>query len=282
MPLVTLSLAEPLAAAAEIVLGLPIDTPEQRFLGHAAEGAEAKVVTALNSGQPLLVLSAAAGSSPTVALRFEEAPGRFPDWIFEPTGGRHERPSPALVDLMAEIAPASLALPDRVEAIIRHVEARFTYGHRDVGLGDDVEAMPALDCDVHLGTCVDTHSYGVAAFRAAGIEAAYVSGLFFPEGETASRPGHCWMVVRADGAPHHWDVSHFLKYGLGPVRPLLNPKPGFRYAMSIGRDLRLAGPEGIVEFTRLSGFNLLTGPRAGEKLDTLATVSERAGLRSAA
>jgi Transglutaminase-like superfamily len=153
------------------------------------------------------------------------------------------------------------------------VEARFTYGVRDVGLADETEAMPALACDTHLGTCVDTHSYAVAAMRAAGIEAAYVSGLFFSEGETVSEPGHCWFAVKADGAPHHWDISHFLKYGLGPVRSVLNPKPGFRYAMSVGRDLVFEGPEGPVTVSRLSGFNVLAGPDRGGKLKTRAEVA---------
>jgi Transglutaminase-like superfamily len=270
---IRLSLAKPIDAACEIMVGLPINTPEQRLIGGDIRGAaSASKIIATNSGQAALSFPVNAGGQPTVTLEFADETCDFPDWVFEPTGGRHETPSSPLLALMRELAPETLVAVDRVERIIRHVEGRFAYGVRDVGLGDDADAMPALACDTHLGTCVDTHSYAVAAMRAAGIEAAYISGLFFPEGAIASEPGHCWLVVRAEGAPHHWDISHFLKYGLGPVRPILNPKPGFRYAMSVGRDLTFEGRDGPITFSRLSGFNVLSGPDKGAKLKTQAGV----------
>ncbi|MGL5139639.1 MAG: hypothetical protein ACRC7G_17915, partial [Beijerinckiaceae bacterium] len=99
-----------------------------------------------------------------------------------------------------------------------------------------------------------------------------VSGVFFPEGATVSAPGHCWVAVRAEHAPHHWDISHFLKYGLGPVKPVMNPKPGFRHSMSVGRDLVFEGREGPLTLTRLSGFSVLSGETPGSKLLTRAEV----------
>lgn len=268
---ISLTAEDILEPGAEYVLGLPIDTPEQRFLGFECRGFESVTETSTaNTGQRILRLVPAAAGTPEVRFVISEPGGRFPEWIYRPTGGRHERPSPELVALMRELAPVDLAPAERVERIVRHVEARFTYGVRDIGLGDDTEDMPALACDVHKGTCVDTHSYAVAAFRAAGIEAGYVSGLFFPEGATVSRPGHCWLAVRANGAPHHWDISHFLKYDLGPVRPVLNPKPGRRFALAVGRDVVIDGREGPVEFTRLSGLGLLSGPNRGAKVVTRA------------
>lgn len=271
MTVIHLTLDKPVERACELIIGVPVDTPEQRFLGADIKGAaSANEITAGNSGQTALCISAAAGASPEVTFTFTEEAGAFPVWALMPTGGPHERPSEELTLLISEIAPLSLDPAERVERIVRHVEARFRYGVRNIGLGDDLDAMPALACDTHLGTCVDTHSYAVAAMRAGGIAAAYVSGVFFSEGETVSAPGHCWFVVSVDGAPHHWDISHFLKYGLGPVRPVLNPKPGFRFAMSIGRDLTFEGRDGPVNFSRLSGFNVLSGPERGAKLGTRA------------
>ena len=263
----------PVQPGTELLFGLPPDTPEQRVLKVDVSGAEdIHQINALNSPQAALTMVSVEGVSPIVEITFADEAGSFPEWIFQSTGGAHETPSADLVQLIAGVAPADLAPAQRVERIVHHVEARFTYGVRDVGLGDDVEAMPALACDTHLGTCVDTHSYAVAAMRAAGFPAAYVSGLFFHEGNNISEPGHCWFVVDAQGAPHHWDISHFLKYGLGPVRPVFNPKPGVRFAMSIGRDLVFKGRSGQETFARLSGFHRFGGDAPGQKLKTLAEI----------
>jgi hypothetical protein len=256
-----------------LLFGLPPETPEQRVLKVEVSCAEdIQQINALNSPQAALTMVSVDGVSPIVEITLADEAGSFPEWVFQSTGGAHETPSADLKRLIADIAPLDLAPARRVERIVHHVEARFTYGARDVGLGDDVEAMPALACDIHLGTCVDTHSYAVAAMRAAGFPAAYVSGLFFHEGRKTSEPGHCWFVVDAQGAPHHWDISHFLKYGLGPVQPVFNPKPGVRFAMSIGRDLVYKGRSGLETFARLSGFHRFGGSASGQKLATRAEI----------
>ncbi|MDP2803030.1 MAG: transglutaminase-like domain-containing protein [Phreatobacter sp.] len=272
MAVIRLTLGQPVDEGAEIVLAIPIGTPEQVLRDIDITGFDVQHARALNSGQEVVRLRPRAGEPGEVRLVFEEPGTAFPDWTFAPNGGPHETPSAELTTLIEDVAPSTLPPPERVEHIIRHIEERFTYGVRDIGLADDLEAMPPLTCGVHLGTCIDTHSYGVAAFRAAGISAAYVSGLFFEEGARISMPGHCWMAVQADGAPHHWDVSHFLKYGLGPTRPVLNPKPGVRYAMAIGRNIVVEGEEGPVTFGRLSGFNVLSGPGRGDHLQTRAEI----------
>jgi len=270
---IRLTAKTPVEPGTELLFGLPPDTPEQRVLKVEVSGAEdVRQINALNSPQAALTMISVAGMSPSVEITFSDEAGAFPEWIFQSTGGAHETPSADLMQLIEAVAPVDLAPAQRVERIVHHVEARFTYGVRDVGLGDDVEAMPALACDTHLGTCVDTHSYAVAAMRAAGFPAAYVSGLFFHEGHEASEPGHCWFVVDAQGAPHHWDISHFLKYGLGPVRPVFNPKPGVRFAMSIGRDLVFEGRSGRETFARLSGFHRFGGDAPGQKLATEAQI----------
>jgi transglutaminase-like putative cysteine protease len=267
------SLDAPLKAAATLLFPLPIDTPEQRVADFRVEGAQSHgPLQAQNSGQQALRLTAEAGTMPKVVVDFAPEPQAFAPWVFAPTGGAHETPSPELVDLMGRVAPAGLTTVERVWRIVRHVESRFTYGRREVGLGDDTTAIPALECDLHRGTCIDTHTYSVAALRAAGLEAAYVSGVFLPEGDSSGHTGHCWFVVRAEGVPHHWDISHFLEYGLGPVQPVLNPKPGVRQALSVGRDLEFVGPDGPVTLPRLSGFNRLDGRERVERLDTIAAI----------
>lgn len=263
----------PLEAASTLLFPLPIDTPEQRVAEVRVEGAELQgTLQAQNSGQRALELTAEAGALPLVSVDFAPEPQAFAPWVFAPTGGPHETPSPDLVDLMGRVAPAGLTAMERVWRILRHVESRFTYGRREVGLGDDTTAIPALECDLHRGTCIDTHTYSVAALRAAGLEAAYVSGAFLADGQSRGLTGHCWFVVRAEGVPHHWDVSHFLEFGLGPVEPVLNPKPGRRRALSVGRDLAFARSGGPVTLSRLSGFNRLDDRGAVEPLATVAAI----------
>ncbi len=264
----------PLAAAAQLLIAVPYDTPEQRVGAVEVSGASAwEDAVAINSGQRALRIEAAAGAQPVVAITFHDEPGAFPDWLFTPTGGAHERASVELADHVAALAPRDLPPAERVRRIVRHVEERFHYGPRDVGLGDDAESLPALVCGTHAGTCVDTHSYAVAALRSSGIDAAYVSGVFFDAGHQETVPGHCWFVVRADQSPHHWDISHFLKYGLGPVRPVLNPVPGLRQALSAGRDLVFDGPDGACAIPLLSGFVHLAGPKRGGKIPTRVHLS---------
>lgn len=167
------SLETPLEAAATLLFPLPVDTPEQRVADIRVEGAQSLgPLQAQNSGQQALLLTAEVGAMTKVVVDFAPEEQAFAPWVFVPTGGAHEMPSPELIDLMRRVAPAELTTMERVWRIVRHVESRFTYGQREVGLGDDTTAIPALECDLHRGTCIDTHTYSVAAFRAAGLEAA--------------------------------------------------------------------------------------------------------------
>ena len=270
---VRFTLNEPIEADQHLIFGIPHDTPEQKVIGYSVSGVEQWTeIQAVNSHQSAILMTPLTNSQPRIDITFADDGTDFPLWIFRSTEGPHETPSVDLIKHIEHIAPSALSHSDRVEHIVRHVEERFTYGYRDVGLGDDVETMPALECDVHLGTCVDTHSYAVAAMRAAGIPAAYVSGVFFPQGQTISEPGHCWFVLDTKDAPHHWDISHYLKYNLGPVQPIFNPKPGVRYALSFGRDLVFEIDQHKIMLSRLSGFNLVNGTSTPQKMKTQATI----------
>ncbi|WP_157950334.1 transglutaminase-like domain-containing protein [Pannonibacter carbonis] len=254
MPHVTFTLTEPANSASHLLFGIPFDTPEQTVQAiRVNRGKNLGLVRARNSGQMALLIAPDDGAA-EVEVQFSDEASAFPQWLFTSTGGAHETPSQDLAALMRTLLAADATPAEHVSAIVRHVDERFEYGVRDIGLADDTDAMPALACDTHLGTCVDTHSYAVAAMRAGGIEAAYVSGIFFPEGADVSAPGHCWFVVNAASAPHHWDISHHLKHGLGPTTPAYNPKPGTRFALTAGRDLVFSLPEHDVTATILKGF----------------------------
>lgn len=252
---------EDLPHAETLLFPLPFDTPEQRVVEHP----DLPRIKAINAAQEAMVVPIGTDGKARLTLAFEDGYAPFPAGIWSATGGPHETPSPELVSLITTIAPAGLDPADRVARIVSHVAERFTYGIRPVGLADDRGDMPALSCGLYEGTCVDTHSYAVACLRAAGIRAAYIGGVWFPAQETSALSGHCWLAVDAEGALHHWDISHFLKFEVpGPVRPLLNPAGGQRQALGCGRDLVFAG----ATFSRLSGF----ATPDGKPVRTVATI----------
>jgi hypothetical protein len=56
--------------------------------------------------------------------------------------------------------------------------------------------------------------------RAAGFEAAYLAGYFFPEERGGpTNDMHCWVVTRHAGEVLAWDIAHHMKADLGTVRP---------------------------------------------------------------
>ncbi len=236
-----------------LLFGIPFDTPEQTVLSvNVLQGQYLGTVQAENSGQTALRIEPDARRA-VIEVEFSDHAGAYPDWLFTPTGGRHEMPSEALAQMIASLTAGNSDAAS-LDRIIAHVDERFVYGRRDQGLGDDTDAMPALVCDTNAGTCVDTHSYAVAAVRAAGIDAAYISGVFFKDGQTVSAPGHCWFATIAEGHHQHWDSSHHIKYGLGPTRAVYNPLPGTRFALTAGRDLVFCLPQHRVTVSTLKGF----------------------------
>jgi len=166
----------------------------------------------------------------SVTFRATPSVGSYPDAVFTPHTSRYTRFADDLVDEVVEIA-GDLTGPERARAVACHVAGRFTYGHPEKRFNDGFDVVPALGCGVTEGSCVDINTYFIAALRAAGIEAGYVTGFFFPEekGDTCE-DGHCWVVTRIDGAVAEWDIAHHLKLGTRDIRPGLNPKPGRRFA----------------------------------------------------
>jgi transglutaminase-like putative cysteine protease len=262
-----ITLDAPAAAAGTYIAPVAPDTPDQRVLETVFAGAApVAMLRAGNSGQSAWVFRLAAGDAPMIRYRFAEGGGTWPDWAFRPAGTRFDAASPAL---SAEVAAGVPQGPDRVAGVMQFVADRFSYGKRARYLGDELEAMPALGWDLNTGTCVDMHTVGVAALRAIGVEAVYVIGGFVYAGMPEYPTGHCWLNLRAAGASHHYDISHHVEYGLGKVTPALNPKPGRRFALGLGRGLVFEGPEGAVEIPSLSGFYGLDGAARGSKLRTI-------------
>lgn len=271
-------LEEPVPSAGLYLFPLPPNTHEQKILNVTCEGAEPQaLVRDLQGRTEAYQFALNAGDQPSIRINFEEpGPGLSED-AYVPGTSAFERPSQALIDQIAVEVPEE-PLQIRVPALIQYVADHFTYGPRESYLGTGEEAMPALECGLTPGTCVDMHTLAVAALRAIGVRAAYVMGAHIAEGRTHWSTGHCWLNLACDGVSHHWDISHHVQYGVREITPKLNPKPGRRFALSIGRGPEFAGPDGNVTFPSLSGFQVLAGLSAGQKLRTLARFRDETAL----
>ncbi len=162
----------------------------------------------------------------------------YPDAMFAHRPNRYTRAAEALaVSARGTAAQAGGGLAG-VAAIVNDVCAQFTYGHPDTRFYEDTHEMPQL-CGLTEGSCVDINAYLIAALRAAGYQAGYVVGYFFPEEKGGTcNDMHCWVVTRLDGLTLEWDIAHHLKMGMRDIQPGLNPKPGTRVPVfhSMGLD----------------------------------------------
>jgi hypothetical protein len=210
-----------------------------------------------------------------VAFRFRPSGAAYPNAVFAPRPSRFTR---FAGDLVAEASGVAGRLrgPERARAIACHAAARFTYGHPQKRFNDGLDAVPALGCGLTEGSCVDINTYFIAALRAAGIEAGYVTGFFFPEEKGGTcEDGHCWVVTRIDGKTAEWDIAHHLKLGTRDVRPGLDPKPGRRFALfhSMGLDFPDLGIEemkALIEPVALAGGRVLDFARPDIRLSGVA------------
>lgn len=186
----------------------------------------------------------------TYGFRASGTGATYPDPIFDYRPSRYTRFADDLVQEVGQIAP-DLAGIDRIAAIACATAERFTYGHPEARFNDGFDEVPALGCGLTEGSCVDINTYFIASLRAAGFEAGYVTGFFFPEEKNGHcTDGHCWVVTRVEGRTQEWDIAHHLKLGTRDIRPGLNPKPGFRAACF--HSMGLSFPEiGVAELKAL-------------------------------
>lgn len=182
----------------------------------------------------------------------------YPASVFTPRRNRFAEASEQLAHASREIAAAAGGGRGGIEALVAEAEARFTYAHPQVRFNDDSERVPFLACGTTPGSCIDINTYLIASLRAAGFEAGYVYGYFFPhERDGQTHDMHCWVITRHHGEILEWDVAHHMKAGLGNTRPGLNPRPGHRIALghSLGHRYHTGAGQTI-------DLKLLAGPLA--------------------
>lgn len=207
-----------------------IETPQTRCVETRVNGEILKEVTSANGGPKALVASGVRGEISVTFQFAEQSGGTYPEAMFQPRASRYTRFADTLVAEVGEIAPDAPDL-ERVQAIACATAERFTYDHPDARFNDGLDEVPALGCGLTEGSCVDINTYFIASLRAAGFEAGYITGFFFPaEKGDWCEDGHCWVVTRVGDVIQEWDIAHHLKLGTREIRPGLNPKPGFRAA----------------------------------------------------
>lgn len=216
------------------------------------------------------------GGPLTLHYRVESAPAgsAYPEAAFRPRATRWTKAAAELAAASRAVAAAAGGGATGIRALVAEAEARFAYDHPEARFNDGMDEVPYLSCGLTPGSCVDINTYLVASLRAAGYEAAYLYGYFFPEERRGvTFDGHCWVVTRHEGEVLEWDIAHHIKAGLGPTRPGLNPRPGERVAVTHSMGCRYALPAGDV-FLKLLGEPLrLRAGGAAEGVDLVARLS---------
>ena len=213
-----------------------LDTPLARAAGLTVQGGQVTHWTEQTTGQ-LMACVVPENGQLTLTYSFDAVPGDYPPAVFDVIPSRYTRAAESLLSEVSGIGDTPLE-------IARAVAERFDYGHPERRFYDGHDNdLPALGCDRATGSCVDINLYFLVALRAARITAGYVVGAFFPaeKGDWCSDM-HCWVVTRSDNGLQEWDIAHHLKMGRRDINPGLNPKPGFRTALSHG--VALHGPDG--------------------------------------
>lgn len=223
-------------------------TPFCAVTGLQVEGG--RVCAVLSEADLGLTAVEIAPESDTVLLRYalSDAPGHcgLPAAAFRPRNTPHTRAADDLAAASRDIALSAGGGRAGIEALVAEAESRFAYAHPQDRFTDGTDAVPYLSCGLTPGSCVDINTYLVASLRAAGFEAAYFYGYFFPQERGGlTDDGHCWVTTRLEGEVLHWDIAHHLKAGLGPTRAGLNPRPGARVAVthSLGHRYTSGGRE---------------------------------------
>lgn len=245
------------AEAGRFLAPCGMSTPHALAEGCGVAGGTVRVIRETHSSQPAVVVTP---EDDGVTLTYRFAPGAtaYPDAMFRPHPSRHTRAAEALV-AEAQGAAGDGTGPERARRLACWAAEQFTYGHPEERFTDGLDHVPLLGCGMVAGSCVDINTYFLAALRAAGIEAGYVAGFFFPaEKGDWCEDAHCWVVTRHDGAVLEWDIAHHLKMGTRDIHPALNPKPGFRAALfhSMGLDF----PDLAIADLKLLGQPVAPGP----------------------
>ena len=237
---ICLTVSLPARKGGSLLVPTGLSTPHAAPLSVAVTGAELRLIADPGAAQHAMVLTPTADRV-AIDWRFTTTGAPYPQALFDRRDSRFTRSAAALSVEVRDIADGRD--PAGIKALADHIAGLFTYGHPQQGFNEGAEEIPQI-CSLTVGSCVDINAYFIAACRAAGYEAGYVTGYFIPaEKRSHCEDMHCWVVTRVGGLVQEWDIAHHLKLGTRDIRPGLNPKPGVRVAMahSMGLNFPAAG-----------------------------------------
>ena len=219
--------------SARLVVPAGLPTPHQMPIALDIEGGSMTLSGEVTTGQTVAVVTPSGSGPLTVRYDFSEGGTAYPEALFTPRRNRFTRAAEELVEDAVRIAREASDGHAAIQALVMAAAEKFRYAHPQVRFNDGCDEVPYLSCGLTEGSCVDINTYLIASLRAAGFEAGYVYGYFFPEEKGGvCDDGHCWVVTRHDGMIREWDIAHHLKLGTREIRPGLNPKPGHRVGFS--------------------------------------------------
>lgn len=214
-----------------VPVGLP--TPHQMPVHFDVTGGDFFLTGETTTGQIVAVVAPEPGQPVEIRYSYADGGPGYPDSIFVPHRNRYTRAAEALVFDAINIAETQPDGHAAIQALVNSCAEKFRYGHADVRFNDGCDEVPYLSCGLTEGSCVDINTYLIASLRAAGFEAGYLTGYFFPqEKDGCCDDAHCWVVTRHNGVVLEWDIAHHLKLGTREVCCGLNPKPGDRVALA--------------------------------------------------
>ena len=245
--LVTVEVANETDSARRLLAPVGMPTPYQTPEHFAVEGAPFSLTGEIQTGQMAALIEPGPGSTVTLRYSCLDTGSVYPEMLFQYRPNRFTRAADALIRDARLIADQAADGHGAIAAIVNDVAGKFSYGHPEVKFNDGEDEVPLLACGMTEGSCVDINTYLIAALRAAGFEAGYVTGYFFPtEKRGCCDDMHCWVVTRHNGVVLEWDIAHHLKLGQSEICCGLNPKPGARIAVahSMGLDFPELGIKG--------------------------------------
>ncbi len=238
------------APGAHLLAPLGVASSLGSVAGLAVEGGRiVETLGEIKTGQQAALIAPEGDGPVTLTYRYAPAPEapRYPEAAWRPRCNRWTEAAEDLAAASRAIAAEAGGGHAGIEALVAEARARFTYGHPEQRFNDGSDVVPFLGCGIAEGSCVDINTYLVASLRAAGYEAAYLYGYFFPaEKVNTTVDGHCWVATRLDGDVLDWDIAHHIKAGLHPVSPALNPKPGRRVLVSHSMGHRYGAVDGDI------------------------------------
>jgi hypothetical protein len=221
----------PPAGAAGLLLPLPPTTPYQEMTHVTLDPTWSAVECAAHEHGLLALFATFPGATIGSPIEFEMTDIGHANNAHFSLAAEGREPGEDVKQAFAELHVGA-EQQQTLRQIVDCIGRKFTYHS---GLRNDAP----LTCNVLTGNCLSINTALIALAELAGIKTAYYIGYFFENGwpTLTTDDWHCWVSTLTSCGYESWDIAHHLKRGLRPIGPALNPIPGVRFAMSIGRNM---------------------------------------------